>query len=359
MFAYWSRVLELEMIVLQTIHSIRSADFDDFVKSLTLLVPWYFSFDHTHYARWLSVHLRDLCQLEKLPAVRQAFLNGNFVLNKTKKPFSSIALDHAHEQCNAEIKGDGGFIGLTSNPASLRRWMVAGPAVAEILADLEKQLFPDDSKSSLKHHEMNRAFQKSFRGQVERLVASFEEEGNPFKDDSGMLYSMDPSKAVVGTNAIQTVFDLPQIGHSQYNDFVDKRLVNRTVKLTAPLTRNNLAVFVKRKTTQATTSNNLKKDVSLFSRLFIACQVRKGDLPAFFSHENSAYPPSLSKEGKLRGGHKADLLKCLEASPEPTLSNVLLDQVEDVESDTELLLLDANLDEIMSEIPVLEDASWE
>ena len=63
----------------------------------------------------------------------------------------------------------------------------------------------------------------------------------------------------------------------------------------------------------------------------------------------------MSKEGKLRGGHKADLLKCLEASPEPT--NVLLDQVEDVESDTELLLLDANLDEIMSEIPVLEDAS--
>ena len=66
----------------------------------------------------------------------------------------------------------------------------------------------------------------------------------------------------------------------------------------------------------------------------------------------------MSKEGKLRGGHKADLLKCLEASPEPTLSNVLLDQVEDVESDTELLLLDANLDEVMStEIPVLEDAS--
>ena len=129
------------------------------------------------------------------------------------------------------------------------------------------------------------------------------------------------------------------------------------MKLTAPLKRNNLEFFVKRKTTQATTSNNLKKDISLFSRLFIACQVRKGDLPAFFSHENSAYPPSLSKEGKLRGGHKAYLLKCLEAYPEPTLSNVLLGRVEDVESDTELLLLDANLDEVISEIPVLEDAS--
>lgn len=85
--------------------------------------------------------------------------------------------------------------------------MVAGPAVSETLADLEKQFLPDDSKSSWKHHEMNRGFQKSFGGHVERLVASFEEEGNPFKDDSGMLYFMDPSKAVVGTHAIQTVFD--------------------------------------------------------------------------------------------------------------------------------------------------------
>ena len=56
------------------------------------------------------------------------------------------------------------------------------------------------------HHEMNRAFQKSFIGHVERLVASFEEEGNPFKDDSGMLYSLDPSKAVVGTKCYSYSF---------------------------------------------------------------------------------------------------------------------------------------------------------
>ena len=86
MFAYWSKVLELGMIMLQMIHSIRSADSDHSVKALALLVPWFFSFDHTHYARWLSVHLRDLCQLEKMPAVYQAFLNGNFALNKQRSP---------------------------------------------------------------------------------------------------------------------------------------------------------------------------------------------------------------------------------------------------------------------------------
>ena len=53
--------------------------------------------------------------------------------------------------------------------------MVAGPVVDETLKDLEQQLFPDDSKSSLKHHEMNSEFQKSFQCHVERVVVTFEE----------------------------------------------------------------------------------------------------------------------------------------------------------------------------------------
>ena len=41
--------------------------------------------------------------------------------------FSGIAIDHAHEQNNTSVKGDGGGVGLTENPAALRRWMVTGP----------------------------------------------------------------------------------------------------------------------------------------------------------------------------------------------------------------------------------------
>ena len=34
--------------------------------------------------------------------------------------------DRAHEQNNAAVKGDGGAVGLTENPAALHRWMVSG-----------------------------------------------------------------------------------------------------------------------------------------------------------------------------------------------------------------------------------------
>ena len=50
----------------------------------------------------------------------------------------------------------------------------------------------------------------------------------------------------------------------------------------------------------------------MFSRLYIACQSRDGNLDEFFCHENQPCPPSISLLGKLRLGSKSDLLTCLE-----------------------------------------------
>ena len=55
-----------------------------------------------------------------------------------------------------------------------------------------------------------------------------------------------------------------------------------------------------------------KGDCALFLRLYIAGQTRDGDLDNFFKHENHAYPPSLSVNGKRRFGTKSDLFERLE-----------------------------------------------
>ena len=60
------------------------------------------------------------------------------LFNKTEKVFSSIALEHAHEQVNAQVKGKGRAVRLTQNPAALRRWMIAGPEVARIIQKFEE-----------------------------------------------------------------------------------------------------------------------------------------------------------------------------------------------------------------------------
>ena len=52
-------------------------------------------------------------------------------LQCTKKAFSSIATDQAHEQNNVKVKEDRGAVGLTDNPNALRHWMVAGPEICQ------------------------------------------------------------------------------------------------------------------------------------------------------------------------------------------------------------------------------------
>ena len=80
--------------------------------------------------------------------------------------------------------------------------------------------------------------------------------------------------------------------------------------------RNNLHLFsrppIKGKSTKQHQISSLKNNCSLFSRLYIAAQVRDGDLDQFFQHENQPCPPSLSQMGSLRGGTKSDLLICLQ-----------------------------------------------
>lgn len=56
-----------------------------------------------------------------------------------------------------------------------------------------------------------------------------------------------------------------------------------------------------------------KSDVSLFSRQYISCETKGGNLDEFFEHENHIHPPALSLNENIRQGITSDLLtKCLE-----------------------------------------------
>ena len=68
-------------------------------ESIKDLLPWFFALDHTNYSRWLSVHLVDMFQLEKINTdIATALKNGIFVVKKTRRKFSSTGIDLAREQ---------------------------------------------------------------------------------------------------------------------------------------------------------------------------------------------------------------------------------------------------------------------
>ncbi len=137
-FQFWSIILQLEIYVLIFVRSIREGNLELYVQALAKIIPWYFALDHTHYARWTPVHLHDMISLKQShPSIYAEFAKGNFVVKKSKRSFSAISIDQAHEQNNAIVKGDGGAIGLTENSTALHRWMVSGPEMARLIGEFQ------------------------------------------------------------------------------------------------------------------------------------------------------------------------------------------------------------------------------
>ena len=116
-FQFWHLVLDMELIIFILIRSFREGNFTLYHEALSGLIPYFFANNNVNYARWLPVHLKDMMSLEQQhPEVAREFHKGNVVVHKPRREFSAIAIDQAHEQNNAVIKGDGGAVGLTEDP---------------------------------------------------------------------------------------------------------------------------------------------------------------------------------------------------------------------------------------------------
>ena len=110
--------------------------------------------DKVIYSRWLPVHLRDMLSLsEQNPDVYQNFLDGKFVVHNSERRLSGISIDHANEQNNKKVKGQGGIIEITTNDNALHRWLISGPQISALTEafnnSISKPLDRDDAK---KHH---------------------------------------------------------------------------------------------------------------------------------------------------------------------------------------------------------------
>lgn len=107
--------------------------------------------------------------------------------------------------------------------------------------------------------------------------------------------------------------------------FFDEHFIKQSQPISAPLQINKLPLFSSQKSRPKPVIKGafslLKNDCSFFSRLYIACQSRSGNLEEFFKHENQPWPPSLSKMGDLRTGSKEDLVKCLLKFNQDTVEN--------------------------------------
>ena len=129
--------------------------------------------------------------------------------------FSGNAIDQVHEQNNASVKGDGGAVGLTENPATLRRWMVSGPEMARLIEEFEVST-NKRNKTDFRHHEQRKHAQITFGRDITSLTDVIKELGNPFAENSKDLLVLN-SRDLADPAVIDTLHHIKSIGQEQYD----------------------------------------------------------------------------------------------------------------------------------------------
>ena len=106
------------------------------------------------------------------------------------------------------------------------------------------------------------------------------------------------ARDIMCEESVQCLLTVKQIGQDKYQNFIDQRLNTSTNHITDTIAKTSVKLFDIHPTKSRRlpdTHTLLKEETALFSKLYVTCQTRQGDLQAFFRHENHPFPPSLSQ----------------------------------------------------------------
>ena len=223
----------------------------------------------------MSVHVRDMCSLDAThPDVAQEFRNGKFIWPSLKEnsPRSPLTVE---------------LLDWLRIPTLSLRWAVAGPELIRVTSEFGTSIVGKRKGSSqINHHEQTYATQRLFVKQLNSLVDIIDDMGNPFDEESSDILRLH-SRDIMDNDSVDCLKTIQAKGQEQYATFVEERLQTNAKPITSTITRNKVVLFNK----QAQRSNKantkaalLQSESSLFSRLYIACHTRDGDLDNFFTN---------------------------------------------------------------------------
>ena len=98
---------------------------------------------------------------------------------------------------------------------------------------------PDSSDLRDVHHSEGITTQMKFKSDVERLVTSWENLGNPFQEESSLLINIYDRK-VQEDSVSACIFSIEELGKKQYENFVSEVLISKKKSIWDPISSNKL-----------------------------------------------------------------------------------------------------------------------
>ena len=335
MFAFWFMINGLQLVYLRFLRSIREGDIELYIQSLDEVTDWCHALDHTHYARWLPVHLKDLVELAtKLPLVYQQFKAGKFVVQRSNRRFSLMGKDHSHEQSVKLIKSNTGVGNIFDSKDAMDTHIMALPEKMKAISQFEEftDVLGTKDYDSTAHLEESLTFQKRFGKDVKAVYTLLQNKGNPFLPESGpRLKSYGHHGDVMDCDQAKQLCDAHNLGKMRHGTYTEERLVRCEKPITDIIQKARLPMFSNHLELKNKKQNKVKAithDYKLTVQMLLSLIGRpEQEMTDFFKHESRKYPPTLADDqGRMRTGNKSEVVSCLKRALDDNRQFLRIDQ---------------------------------
>ena len=119
--------IDLIDILLNIVHLQRIGNWDGYLQAIRMFLPRCFALNRHNYARNLSYHYVNMCNLNtEFPEAYEYLKEGGFTALLSGSVHSQIPIDQIIETTiNRLSKETGGLSGITENKGASERWFIA------------------------------------------------------------------------------------------------------------------------------------------------------------------------------------------------------------------------------------------
>ena len=281
------------------------------------MLPWLTIYENTNYARWGPVYLADMRRLETTaPEVYAEFMNGNFVVKRTRRCFNQVSADQSTGWVNRTCKIQNGIIGITRKDQARDKFCITWSERSRISQDTrylfsledDEEETPLTRSDNLASHTKRDDDVKKLAKQLERfnvfrLHSTLNEEGGEDESEerSVPLVSL-ATKDIAPFDVVTGLLTAEDRGKQHLIANVKQRLIDGSVQFHAALRRHHSKTFADMYkvaiSTQQCVQKYIKADRKLLQRLLNAVTAgRSVEMESILKHELSPVPLSLAKPG--------------------------------------------------------------
>ena len=175
--------MKLFETLLLFIRASRQQNWSLHLASLHNLAKYFFAYDMLNYARLTPVYLAQMYKLERSnETIWNFYAEGNFSVNKSTTPFTTLGADHALEQANRTLKVHGGIKGIANNQSSLDQYFIIAPEVSNIIEEFRLFFGIVDSSEQEEHYQLKGGKNVRITDNVNKVLDIFEHHNTNFEE---------------------------------------------------------------------------------------------------------------------------------------------------------------------------------